>query len=248
MEESTMEESTKGSMTAESITEQLVELFRENDADFVSFSKLPEMLKENKILKAHLNLPAKAEDIKNTLRPYCGDKFSLKIKRRGKNPPGNYLLLRSPFEQILLRFLQKRNGETAGKLCQAMPFSKSEFKNALDHLMEQGLAHIKLNEAFLPCLHSAKGAAVEAKQVSEEAFRAAFQELEQGNFYVRICDMRRRLNWPGREFDTMLIGLRDAGKLQLQDGDTDFFTMEDIRDSFVDENGFRMLTMMWRQK
>jgi hypothetical protein len=59
--------------------------------------------------------------------------------------------------------------------------------------------------------------------------------------------MRRRLNWPAQEFDAMLRDLRDAGQLQLQGGDTDFFTKQDVQDCFVDENGFTMLTMKWRQ-
>jgi len=77
-------------------------------------------------------------------------------------------------------------------------------------------------------------------------FQQGYNALEHGGHYVRICDLRRYLNWSADVFDATMISLRDARKLQLQGGDTDFFTAEDIRDCFVDENGLRKLTMMWR--
>jgi hypothetical protein len=122
-------------------------------------------------------------------------------------------------------------------------------------MLEQNkIRALKFNNKYVPVLYPVENVpspstTLEHKNdVTEEKFKEAYSVLEQGKFYVRICDMRRRLNWPSQEFDMMLVKLRDAGQLQLQDGDTDYFTKEDIRDSFVDENGFRMLTMMWRKK
>jgi hypothetical protein len=153
--------------------------------------------------------------------------------------------------------LGSKDGETVGQFGKKIPVKKEMLYEPINVLVDKGLVQIKLSKTLLPCLYRTntevpKNTPVVPQQKeeprTEEQFRAAFQELERGRAYVRICDIRRRLNWSEQAFNMMLIKLRDAGQLQMQDGDTDFFTKEDIRDSFVDENGFRMLTMMWRKK
>jgi hypothetical protein len=85
-------------------------------------------------------------------------------------------------------------------------------------------------------------------KVSEETFWNAFDRKEGGRFYVKIHELRDELNWSRDQFDRMLESLRDRGVLQLQDGDTDYFTYKNIEDSYVDENGFRFLTVMRRKQ
>jgi hypothetical protein len=149
---------------------------------------------------------------------------------------------------VILRALSPNGGETVKQL--RAPLKDDERQNGLNQLVDDGLVKIKLNKGLLPCVFRANGEGVVTQPpvgpITEEAFRAAFQELERGKSYVRICDMRRRLNWTEQEFDTKLKKLRDEGKIQLQVGDIDFFNEQDLRESFVDENGFRMLKIVWR--
>jgi hypothetical protein len=231
----------------QNITEQLVEFLRKKKVDFIALSE-----SNIKTLKKLLGLKG---DLKKNITPHLGD--VLMLKRGSRN--STYLVFKQTDEDLLFRVVQSRSGKTTGTVADRSPFTKSEFVLVLNRLLEQGRVRaLKLNKDYIPVLCPAEniphlGAAESKAQskvadVSEEAFRAAFRELEGGKFYVRICDIRRRLNWSEQAFNMMLIELRDTGQLQMQDGDTDFFTGEDIRDSFVDENGFRMLTMMWRKK
>jgi hypothetical protein len=155
-----------------------------------------------------------------------------------------------PFDGVVLRAISPKGGETVGKL-KILPLKPDELRSAVNQLVNGGLIKITLNKNFLPCVHrveqkpqSAPLPPPSAAPVAKERFEAAYWELERGKFYARICDLRRRLGWTVQEFDAMLTSLRDAGKIQLQAGGTNF-TEEDIRDSFVDENGNRKLTMMW---
>jgi hypothetical protein len=241
-------------MAEQNITEQLVEFLRSKKVGFILLSSLPTPLKKSLGLKSDTNVG----EIEKAIAPYLGGK--LETRKKGSS---YYLWLVQPLDETIFRALSSKGGETVGQLKNKVPLKTEEpLHEPLNALIDKGLIHLKLSKTLLPCVYRAsteapqhtpaapqekKGPMTEALS-TEEQFRAAFQELEGGKFYVRICDMRRRLNWPGQEFDMMLIKLRDAGQLQLQDGDTDFFTAEDIRDSFVDENGFRMLTMMWRKK
>ena len=87
-------------------------------------------------------------------------------------------------------------------------------------------------------------------EANEQAFWDAMEKRGKGDAifrFAKIADVRRdlrELGWSDGQVDNMLGNLRDRGLLQLQDGDTDYFTKQDIKDSFVDENGFRFLNMM----
>jgi hypothetical protein len=93
------------------------------------------------------------------------------------------------------------------------------------------------------------GSGKTSDKISEQAFWSAIDKVGQGTSdykFAKIAYVRRELGWSKDDFDNMVKKMRDNGLLQLQDGDTDHFTKQDIRDAFVDENGFRMLTMMKR--
>jgi len=234
----------------QNMTEQLVKFLQEKKVDFVTLSKLPASLKK----QLGLISGAKAADVVKSLTPHLSGRLEIRKKSNS-----TYLLLKQPLDDVLLRVLSPRGGETVGKLKMKVPFKPDEVGEALNQLVDKGSIKIKLNKSLLPCVYPAEGEGNVKKDtvtdpsvdprviVGEEPFRVAFRKLAGGKSYVRICDMRRCLNWSAQDFDAMLKKLRNAGQLQLQEGDTDFFTKQDIDESFVDENGFRMLTMKWRQ-
>ncbi|MBR0317519.1 MAG: hypothetical protein IJQ99_11710, partial [Synergistaceae bacterium] len=76
-------------------------------------------------------------------------------------------------------------------------------------------------------------------------FKQTFDKLDRGRIFVRIPDMRKELNWPREVFDNMLIKLRDEGVIALHVGDTSLMTPDEVENSFVDENGFRLGTVTW---
>lgn len=63
--------------------------------------------------------------------------------------------------------------------------------------------------------------------------------------YAKIPDVRRALNWPRNVFDEMLRNLRDVGVIQLRTGDASLMTLEEVKDCFYDENGFRRGSITW---
>ena len=220
------------------ITEELVEALNKKKADFLTFSQaLSDALKKRLGL---MKKPTVAQIVK-ALQPHLGEVLM---------PKGKYLAFKQTDEELLRCVLQKKNWKIPAS--NQMPFKKDEFFDTLNQLLEKGVVRVKKIDKDKKVLLLAPAGEPSSPSLfkterTEEVFKAAFQALEQGKFYARICDMRRHLGWNAQEFDAMLTGLRDAGKIQLQTGDTDFFSEEEIRDSFRDENGFRKLTMMWRQ-
>ncbi|MDR2523238.1 MAG: hypothetical protein LBC93_06010, partial [Synergistaceae bacterium] len=80
----------------------------------------------------------------------------------------------------------------------------------------------------------------------EQAFKRAYDELDSGNFYAAIPALRKKLGWTTERFDAVMTRLRDKEALVLQAGDKAFYTEEDMRNTFTDENGFHRMTVMWR--
>jgi hypothetical protein len=224
--------------TAETgVTERLAACLKKKKADYMTLGGLPGSLKKRLTGKSK---PSAAE-IERHAAPYLGE--GLALRRGGRYV---YLALRLPDESLLLGVLRKRAGKTPS--ANNTPFKKEEFVAVLNRLIEQGRVLVRLNKDCKPLLFPAgDGGEADRKAGTEKSgaeFERAYRELEGGKFFVRVCDLRRRLDW-GPEFDRMTAELRDAGKIQLQAGDTDYFSARDIADSFVDENGFRMLTLMW---
>ena len=69
--------------------------------------------------------------------------------------------------------------------------------------------------------------------------------------FVRICDIRNTLNWPRGVFDNMLKYLRDKRIITLHAMELGVgkkqagLNKEEIKDNFIDENGFQMGTVTW---
>jgi hypothetical protein len=236
-----------------SVAERLAECLKKKKTNYMTLGSLPSSLKRRLTGKAK---PSAAE-LKKCIVPHLGEGLTLRQGGRGV-----YLAFEQSEEFLLRQIVRKRAGKTPS--VNNIPFRKEEYVSVLNRLIEQGKVFVRLNKDYKPALFPAPetdvrkakgetGAArenrernQERKNISEKQFDSAYRALEGGKFFVRICDLRRRLGWTEREFDGMAAALRDAGKIQLQAGDTAYFSERDIADSFVDENGFRMLTLMWR--
>lgn len=134
----------------------------------------------------------------------------------------------------------------------SLPFKKDEFASIINSLVNEGKAAVKLDKTFKPQIFRANAnvqpvhtTMTPSGEYTTEKFREAFRALDQGRIAVRICDLRRRLDWPRDVFDGMLRELRDREIISLRTGDASTMTEDEVRDSFVDENGFRRGSVTW---
>lgn len=80
----------------------------------------------------------------------------------------------------------------------------------------------------------------------QASFRETFQQVAQGRIFIPIFEIRRRLTWPRERFDVALSRLWDQGVIQLHAGDVASMTEDEVRECYMDQNGFLLLTMTWR--
>ena len=81
-----------------------------------------------------------------------------------------------------------------------------------------------------------------------DLFHEAFDKLDRGRIYVRICNMRRELGWSEERFNTLLRELRANGTIQLHAGDVSTLTEEDVNLSYTDEYNFFYATLTWKKQ
>lgn len=234
----------------DNITEQLEGIVGQKG--YISLSQLKDKLGAPAKKQLGLSSNLTSKQLQESLTSYLGEKLAF---RKGGNI--FYLVSKIPDEELLFRIVESRSGKTPGTIGRYIPFGKKEFIDGLNSLLEKGRVRVKkLSDSYLPTLEIVASAAsatsdkvspVSTDNYTAEAFHAAYRELARGRFSIRICDLRRCLAWPREVFDRMLKELRDKRVLQLQFGEPENFTPQDIEDAFRDENGYVMLNCTWRQ-
>ena len=164
---------------------------------------------------------------------------------------GRSIYILVPFEpsEFVLDILSEKKAFDM-RAVNALPFTKSEFLEIVNGLVDEGRVIIKLSEKFTPKIYRASETvrvlrSVNDGEYTQEKFKAAFDELDRGKIFVRICDLRRRLGWPREVFDEMLRDLRNRRVIQLHTGDASLMTEDEVADCYTDENNFRMGSVTW---
>ena len=129
-----------------------------------------------------------------------------------------------PSEFVLGLLSEKKAFDT--KTITGLPFTSAEFYALINELADEGRITTHYDEKGRPKIFRASGVAKAARSEStddgeytREKFKAAFDSLDKGRIFVRICDLRRRLGWPREIFDGMIRELRGRRVIQLHTGD-----------------------------
>ena len=224
------------------ITQALQELLKKSGKDFLSLSNVKKKMGAGLKKSTGIRSSHSPSSVKTLLEPYLGEE--LEILRGGRSV---YLAVRRAPAEWVLGCLSPNAAKGTGALGRLLPiFSKAGLAGVLNGLLREGRITAVLNEKCEVRLSLPKADIVsQDRENQREAFCSAFKELDQGRIFVRICDLRRRLGWKREEFDALLRHLRDEELIQLHSGDVTMMTPQEVEESFVDENGFRMGTVTW---
>ena len=155
-----------------------------------------------------------------------------------------------PSEFVLGLLSEKKAFDT--KMITGLPFTSAEFYAVINELADEGRITTHYDEKGRPKIFRASGTAKAVRseaaddgEYTREKFKAAFDSLDRGRIFVRICDLRRSLGWPREIFDGMIRDLRDDETIQLHTGDASLMTPDEVADCFIDENNFRKGSVTW---
>ena len=205
-------------------------------------------------------------DIKRALEPMVGSRFVFH-----KKGAWLYILVPCDPEDLVKAELSQDKPKGAAGIASVLPFSKADVSKILNHLLDTGEAKLILNSnldtriiatgknAAKPVmLHSDSKTESESAPQSEAKsrhehqvftlsdysdFTDAIRELAGGNYFARICDLRKKFSWPREVFDSMLRELRDKEIIQMHIADETIMTPDEVNNCFVDENNYRMGTV-----
>ena len=228
-------------MPEKSIANVVQEVLDKSGKPFATLTSLPRVklgLKSNSpVSQVHKYLESKLED-----------RFMFV-----KNGRRIYIVKPCEPSELVMTMLSKTTAKSPKVIANSLPFLKrSEFVTVLNELINNGQAKTILTADFEPRIMLVdKPATVSDNKptpsgnYTQQEFKRAFDELDKGKIFVRICDLRRELNWPRKVFDNMIKNLRDSEVIQLHTGDDSLMTPDEVNDCFVDENNFRMGSVTW---
>ena len=185
---------------------------------------------------------------RDNIERLVGDSFTF-LKKRSK-----YIVRPCEPSELVFNEIARIQGRSPKQIARDMPVTKKDFSRILAVLLDEGRIKIKINEDLEPRIYlntpvnqivKTESKVIPNNQFTLEQFKNAFDKLDRGRIFVRICDLRRELQWPREVFDEMLIRLRDDGIIALRVGDASLMTSDEIADCFIDENNFRMGTVTW---
>ncbi len=216
---------------------------------FVTVRSLPSFMSPELRFELGLKTGLRATVVRRKIEPLLEDRFIFHSKGRAL-----YILTPCDSSELVIAILSEKKPKSPKDIARRLPLIKSDVQKIINSLVEEGRAKIILNEALDARVLLLPLREIETVKVSvpslpgectEAKFRAAFDELNNGRIFVRICDLRRKLGWPREVFDDMLRNLRDREIVQLHVGDASTMTPEEVQDSFMDENNFRMGSVTW---
>ncbi len=189
-------------------------------------------------------------EIRHVLEPQIGDRFIFHKK-------GQVLYILVPCDPVDLvkAELSHDHPKGAAGIARVLPFSKADVSEILNHLLDTGEAKLILNELLdtriIATGHydsdsdskSNSGISTGRYRCNQEEFIEAVKELDRGNYFVKIPELRKRLGWPRENFDDMLRFLRDREIIQMHVADDTIMTPDEVSNCFIDENNYRMGTV-----
>ena len=223
----------------------------EKNKGFMTVTKLPEHMTADEKRAIGIRKSDSGKIISRKIDNSAEGRFIFRTKGRSI-----YILVPCEPSEFVLGLLSEKEAFDV-KSVNSLPFTKSEFVEIINGLAEEGRVIIKLTEDFTPKIYRAsrerKAAEIpgvvqsanDTGEYTQENFKAAFDSLDHGRIFVRICDIRRKLGWPREVFDGMIRDLRNRRVIQLHTGDASLMTEDEIADCYIDENNFRMGSVTW---
>ncbi len=218
----------------------------ENNKGFMKVKDLPTYMSfdmRRKLGLVRQKTPS-AVAIRKAIEPQIEDRFIF-----NKNGGTLYILVPCDPSDFVIASLSSDNPMSPKMLQRSLPFSKTDFRNILNELADSGKITTVYNDYLEPRLILSGSSKVRSVKSSEEytreRFKEAFDELERGQTFVNIPELRKKLNWPHDVFDDMIRRLRDDGIVQLHKTDLTIFEPEDF---FYDEDNARRGMVTWHDR
>ena len=224
----------------------------EKHKGFIKASQLAPELPSNAREQLGIKSNASGQAIMKKLGAELEERFVL--RKKGKD---QYILIPCEPEDLLMSFLDDTKAITQKELSKVLSVLYAEdVATILTELVNSGRVRIVF-DAILPAKlflvkegivqkeRKSETQTVKSEECTQGAFRAAYDELHKFREFVRICDLRRELNWSREVFDEMMRKLRDNRTIQLFRADESMLTEDEIQDCFIDDRNFIMGIMTW---
>lgn len=228
----------------QSVADSIQKILDKDNGFFMSISNLLKFMNKDMRTFFGIKRSDNAKTVSRKLEEKISDRFIFREKLRGKNRICCILTPCDPAE-IVLALLNDGNPPSPKQLAQKIPFTQKELCSILNELAGEGKIKTLFTENLEPKIYAADSRLTDTSGYTIQNFRKAYDDLHRTREFVRICDLRRQLQWPRETFDEMIRHLRDNEIIQIYLADDSSMTEDERQDCFVDENYYRMGSMTW---
>jgi len=194
-----------------------------------------------------------AAELEKALAPFRGSELILLKKKPARGKDILYLAYKLPHEEYVRESLQtQKKAFTLKTIAGDVPITLADCISVFNRMLHAGqLLVTKIDDKFnITGVQLASARTSTTSPITDQddchLFRAAFEKLDRGRIFVRICNMRRELGWSEERFNAVLRKLRADGTIQLHAGDVSTLTEEDVHLSYTDENNLFYATLTWK--
>ena len=225
---------------------------------FVLVSQVASYFSKSLRDKLYLKSNTPPRVIKQKIMPVIEENFI--IRKRGQ---AEYIMLPLEVEDFVLAWLSEDKPMSLNELVRSLkPFSKAEVLALMTDLVNDGKVRVQFEDSYRVSFFAwgaGHQAVRESRQVqpaqtfrpedyTQAKFRKAYEELHIFREFVRICDLRRKLDWPREAFDGMIRTLRDNRTIRVIRADESLIAQSELQDCFVDESNTIMGLISWYGK
>ena len=245
-------------MIINDVPDIIQEILSKNKRPFMTVKSLAVSMGAEVKRLTGINPHMTATEIRKILEPLVKDKFIFH-----KKGPTLYILEPCEPEDLVIAEINNAKIKSAKWIAHSLPFSKADVAKIINGFVDSGRAKIIFNDTLEARIYLTDTPAIKTQapkiepepepepekisssssDYSREEFMRVFESLDNGRVFVRICDLRKKLNWPRDLFDAILMMLRDKELIQLHIADESTMSPDEIKDSFIDENNYRMGTV-----
>lgn len=228
------------------VQKQIADLLKKRKKDYLTVTQIKNGLSAALLRQMGLaKHKSGVGDVLKHLKPHLGTGISAY-----KGPRSVYIGFNMSLEDVILNKIRQTPGMSPKNLARNLPMVKKDFIANLNKLLDRGTVVCTFSENHTPrlkisCKIGGQTTLEECPTDGRSAFKAACEKVAKGQKFVRIHRVREYLNWPGERFDRMLMHLMADYTIELHGGDPSIMTENEIKASFVDENGLLYINLTW---
>jgi len=230
------------------IEQEILSYFNKINKDYCTLAQIRNGLTKESRMQTGITQKTPPTIVKKKLLPYL--KKDVCITNGYKS--NLFITKKIGDEKLIINAIEKKP-QSSASLKLHFPIPNNRLVIILSQLISSGQLKVELDQNHKVKLSVSQNAINIADTVTIDRIvddrillKQAHDAVCNGRTYVRIHEIRDYLNWSKERFDLTLESLARDYAIQLHYGDPSLLTAEELKHSYLDNDGEICITLTWR--